>query len=402
MKKHILVVSQHFYPEHFRINDICEEWVKRGYKVSVLTGIPNYPKGSFYKGYGWFKNRKQKYNGIDIIRIPILPRKNNRVMLFLNYLSFMAAGGIWKMFTRLEADIVFINQTSPMTQAFPGVWYAKRKKIPCYIYVKDLWPESVQIITGMKNKFILCTLGKMVDYIYERCNKIFTTSEGFKTRIQLRGVDKEKVIYWPQYAEDVYRAADKNNVKTPEIDTTKFNLVFAGNFGQAQGLEILPKTALLLKQKGLDIVFNMVGDGRYKKQLLEQTEEVSSMFNFIERQPAHRIPDIMAVCDATLIILSKSEIFELTIPAKTQSCLACAVPIIVSADGEVAKVIMRAQAGLSSDAGNVTMLADNIERFYNMTKEQRKRMAQSGFEYYKSTFDKEKLLTEMDKYIMGY
>lgn len=93
MKQHILVVSQYFYPEDFRINDICKEWVKRGYKVTVLTGIPNYPQGKFYKGYSWFRGRRETYEGMGIIRIPLIPRGHNALMLMLNYISFVISGG---------------------------------------------------------------------------------------------------------------------------------------------------------------------------------------------------------------------------------------------------------------------------------------------------------------------
>ena len=129
-KKHILVISQYFYPEQFRINDICQEWVKRGYKITVLTGIPNYPQGRFYKGYNWFQKRRDEYKGIHVIRIPLIPRGNCAIMLMLNYFSFVFFGFFWKLFTRVKADKVFIFEVSPMTQALIGVWYAKKEKVP--------------------------------------------------------------------------------------------------------------------------------------------------------------------------------------------------------------------------------------------------------------------------------
>src|SRR5699024_7818619 len=155
MKKHILVISQYFYPEQFRINDICSEWVKKGYKVTVITGIPNYPQGKSYKGYGFFKKNREKYNGIEIIRITLIPRGNSAIMLSLNYLSFVITGFFWSLFTKVKADAVFIFEVSPMTQALPGVWYSKRKGVPCYLYVQDLWPENVEIITGITNKRVI-------------------------------------------------------------------------------------------------------------------------------------------------------------------------------------------------------------------------------------------------------
>ena len=186
MKQHILVVSQYFYPEDFRINDICKEWVKRGYKVTVLTGIPNYPQGKFYKGYSWFRGRRETYEGMGIIRIPLIPRGHNALMLMLNYISFVISGWFWKTFTGLKADRVFICEVSPMTQALPGVWYAKRRRIPCSIYVQDLWPENVEIVTGLHNKHILGAIDRMVDGIYQKCDKIYATSPSFVKRLEER------------------------------------------------------------------------------------------------------------------------------------------------------------------------------------------------------------------------
>lgn len=147
MSKKILVVSQYFYPEQFRINDICTSWIKRGYEVTVLTGIPNYPQGDFYNEYGLKKRRKDEFDGVNIIRIPIIPRKSNSIMMALNYLSFVISGFVWNLNNKEKFDMVFIYEVSPMTQAMPGLWIAKKLKIPCYIYVMDLWPENFEIIT---------------------------------------------------------------------------------------------------------------------------------------------------------------------------------------------------------------------------------------------------------------
>ncbi|QGQ48275.1 glycosyltransferase family 4 protein [Metabacillus sediminilitoris] len=400
LKKHILVVAQYFYPEQFRINDICTEWVKRGYKVTVITGIPNYPQGKYYDGYGLFKKRKEIYKGIEIIRIPLIPRGNNPIMLALNYLSFVASGFFWSLFTKIKADFVFIYEVSPMTQALPGVWYAKNRRIPCYLYVTDLWPENVEIVAGIKNERILNIIGKMVDYIYRRCNRIFTSSKSFIEAINMRGVELDKLEFWPQYAEDFYVPVDKDNVSVSEIpQDDAFNIIFAGNIGVAQGLNILPEVAHILKNNSMKVRFNIVGDGRYKNSLINLVNEfdVSDMFNFISKQPATRIPEFMAVCDATLISLSKSKVFSITLPAKTQSCLACGIPVIVSADGEIQNVINKAKAGICSDAGDAKQLAENIRNLVLMSSEELQRMSRNAIDYYKENFDKNKLLNRMDE-----
>ena len=202
MNKHILVVSQYFYPENFRINDICLEWIKRGYKVTVITGIPNYPKGNFFKGYGFFRKRRENHQGINIIRIPIIPRGKHSITLALNYLSFVISGWFWKIFTRIKADIVFNFEVSPMTQALPAVWYAKRRKIPSFVYIQDLWPDNVKVVGGIQNRRVLKYLDKITNSIYRKSSKLLVTSESFKNTLILRGVSENKIIYWPQYAEN--------------------------------------------------------------------------------------------------------------------------------------------------------------------------------------------------------
>jgi glycosyltransferase involved in cell wall biosynthesis len=399
LKKHILVISQYFYPEQFRINDICTEWVKRGYKVTVVTGIPNYPDGKFFKGYNYFKKRKDNYNGIDIIRIPIIPRGNNPLCLILNYMSFVVSGFFWQLFTKIKADYVFIFEVSPMTQALPGVWYANRRKIPCYLYVQDLWPENVEIIGGVKNKTILKKLGKMVDYIYSNCTKIFATSNSFVNAIHERGVPTDKLIYWPQYAEDLYKPLSKKSI--PEISNGDFfNIIFAGNIGYAQGLEILPKVAVLLKKEGFAsrVRFNMVGDGRYKLELMEliKQEQLESMFNFVDKQPAERIPEFMAACDAALICLSNNPLFAMTIPAKLQSYMACGIPIIASANGECKFIIEEANAGIVSPSGNIELLGDSIISFLNMPLDELQQLGTNSLVFSDENFNKMKLLDRMD------
>jgi glycosyltransferase involved in cell wall biosynthesis len=401
MKKHILVIAQYFYPEQFRINDICSEWVKRGYKVTVVTGIPNYPQGKYYTGYGLFSKRREVYNGIEIIRIPLIPRGKNSIMLALNYLSFVVTGFLWSIFTKVHADYVYIYEVSPMTQALPGVWFAKRRKIPCYLYVTDLWPENVEIVAGIKNKKILYLIGKMVDYIYNRSDKIFTSSKSFIEAIVGRGIDKSKLEFWPQYAEEFYEPVEREVKLISNIPQDGFfNIIFAGNIGVAQGLDILPRVAELLKQKNVKVRFNIVGDGRYKETLKNMVNdyEVGELFNFIQKQPPQKIPYFMAMCDATLICLSKSKVFSITLPAKTQSCLACGLPILVSGDGEIQEVINNSGAGLCSEAGDAQKLANNIYKLVFMSSKELEKMALNGLNYYDENFNKNVLLEKMDKW----
>lgn len=394
-KTHILVISQYFYPEQFRINDITTELVKRGYKVTVITGIPNYPQGKFFDGYGYFRKCKENYNGVDIIRLPIIPRGHSSVMMALNYLSFVVFGFLWAKFTRLKADKVFIYEVSPMTQALPGVWYAKRRNIPSVLYVTDLWPENVQYAGGINNAMILNWIGRMVDYIYQKTDLILTSSRSFVSAIKVRGVPEYKIKFWPQYAEEWYMPIEQAKINLPSIPLDgKLNLLFAGNIGKAQGLEVLPEAAEILKTKNISVRFNIVGDGRFKETLVQIIKDkgVSDYFNFIDRQPASKIPEYMSVCDATLITLAKSEIFSMTLPAKLPSCLACGVPIIVCADGEIQQVIKEANAGFCCNAGDGEALAEIILKISEMPKDSLKNLGGNARRYFEKHFEKEKLL----------
>lgn len=399
MKRRLLVISQYFYPEQFRVTDMCKEWVKRGYEVTVITGIPNYPQGQFYKGYSLFKHRKEEYEGITIIRLPIISRGNNNIRLAFNYLSFVFSGFFFSNFTRIKADFVYIHEVSPMTQALVGVWFANRRKIPCILYVTDLWPENVEVLSGITNKHVLNLIGRMVDNIYAGCTRILTASNSFVKAIEKRGVTIKKIEYWPHYAEDFYYPRDKAQVSNDSIPQDgKFNVVFTGNLGKAQGLDILPTVAGYLKKQGVKVRFNIIGDGRAKTEIVNAVKinGVEEYFNFINWKPAEIIPEYMALCDAALICLTRSTIFAMTIPTKLQSYLACGMPIIASGEGEIHEIINDANLGLCSPPGDVKGLANNIIKMRKMPIEVLKNIRNNAITYYKEHFNKTQLLNRMD------
>lgn len=396
-KKHILVVSQYFYPESFRINDLCIELVKRGYRLTVITGIPNYPEGKFYKGYGWIKKRKEVWNGVEIIRLPLISRGKGKIRLILNYLSFVFFGFFWKSFTKIKADLVFTFEVSPMTQALLGVWYKKRRKVPHYLYVQDLWPENVEVVAGIHNKTVLHWIGKMVNYIYQNTDTILATSPSFVKMIQSRvSVNPDKVKYWPQYAEDFYRPVPKGN--SPEIpDNGIFKIIFTGNIGRAQGLEILPKTAKILKAKNIEVNFVVVGDGRYRQELKKAIaeEKVEDMFMLLGRKPAEDIPYLLAACDAAFISFMDNSLFAATIPAKLQSYMACGMPIIASADGETKRIIEEANCGVCCPLGDANLLAMGIEKL--LTGNDLQTLSKNAKQYSLDHFSKKNLIDDLER-----
>lgn len=399
MKKKILVVSQYYFPEQFRINDICEEWVKRGYDVTVLTGIPNYPEGAFFEGYGIFSKRKEIHNGVNIKRLPLIPRKKSSVFLALNYLSFMISGYFWAIFTREKFDEIFIYEVSPMTQAIPGIKYAKKHKINSIIYVMDLWPENFVEMSGIKNKFIIKSITSMVKYIYRNVSRIFISSPGFKEKITNLGNFEEKIEYWPQYAEDFYMPTDEKS-ENIQFDLNHFNITFAGNIGYAQGLEILPSVAELLSNRKIKAHFNIIGNGRFKEELIKEVEKkyIEEYFSFFEPVVATEIPKIMGMTDIALVSLSRNPLFSLTIPAKVQSILATGTPILVSADGIMERIVNDSEAGLFSRAGDIDGLAKNIELLTKYPEQELSKLRQNAKKYSENEFSKEKLLNIIDGY----
>lgn len=407
MNKHILLISQYFYPETFRVNDMACEWVKRDYKVTVLTGIPNYPMGKYFDGYDKKHRTRETWNGVNIIRIPLVARGNssnkllNAAGMAANYFSFIRSGKRWvksKEAADLHADFVFTFGLSPMTQALIGVWYGKRYNVPTYLYVQDLWPENVEAVTGIHNKMIISPIDRMVDKIYRETGTLFTTSPCFVEAIVNRKVpvNRKKVHYWPQYAEEFYRPMDPQKVEG--IPKDGFKIAFTGNIGTAQGLDVLPKAAKLLKDD--NVKFIIVGDGRYQPEFERKIDElgVQDKFVMIPRVPAERIPEILSNVDAGFISFNKTPLWKNTIPAKLQSYMACGKAIIASASGETRRVVGEAGCGVCCEIGDAKALAEGIKKLMQMNSDE---LGGKARRYFEEKFDKKKLMDEMDGYFGG-
>ena len=394
----ILIVAQYFYPESFRINDIATEWVKRGNNVTVLTGIPNYPMGKFFPGYSWTKKRKEQWNGINIIRIPLIARGHSSIGMVLNYYSFVISGWFWNRFNSIKADIVFSYETSPMTQVKVGCGYAKKHKVPHFLYVQDLWPENVETVTGIHNRLIIGPIDRMVDRIYKQVDKIFVTSPSFVDAVVNRKnpVDPQKVFYWPQYAEEFYRPIENKGYEGIPDDNS-FKIAFTGNIGTAQGLDILPQTAKLMKDD--NVRFVIVGDGRYQVEFEKHIDEcgVRDKFILLPRVQSTLVPEILSACDAGFISFNKTPLWEMTIPAKLQSYMACGKPIIASASGETKRIIEESQCGICTEIGDAEALAEGIRKVMSMDIIG---MGKNSRSYFESHFVKKMLMDEIDQYLI--
>lgn len=393
----ILVVSQFFYPETFRYNEIAAELANRGYKITVVTGIPNYPMGKFFPGYSWTKKRKETWNNIEINRIPLIARGQSNFGMILNYYSFVISGWFWNRFNKIDADMVLSFESSPMTQLKVGCGYARKHKVPHFVYVQDLWPENVEEVTGIHNRLVIGPIDRMVDKIYKQVDKIFVTTPSFVEAIvnRKKPVDRNKVHYWPQFAEEFYKPMNRSQVDgIPDDDS--FKIAFTGNIGFAQGLEILPKTARILNDQ--HVRFVIVGDGRYQagfERLIDELN-VRDKFILLPRVPAQKIPEILSACDAGFISFAKSPLWEMSIPAKLQSYMACGKAIIASASGETKRLINEANCGICCELGNVEELAEGIRTLMNADIDT---MGKNARDYFDRNFSKSLLMDEFEQYI---
>ena len=394
----ILLVTQYFYPENFKSNDIALELTERGHEVTVLTGLPNYPEGKIYKSYGFFKRTKENYQGIKIIRTWLVPRgKGGGIRIFLNYFSwaFFASLRAFSLSFQKKFDVILVHEPSPITQGFPAIIVKKIQKIPLHFWVLDLWPESLSSAGGVKNKYVLSFFTKMVKYIYNNSDKILISSKGFEESILAKGNYKEKLVYFPNWAEESILKGD-SDYPIPYLPKG-FKIIFAGNIGVAQDVNSIIDAALILKDK-LDIHFIFVGDGRSKIQLENFVKEnnLIETVHFLGRFPLDAMKTFFNQADVLLVSLKDELIFNVTVPAKLQAYLCTEKPILGMLNGEGAKIIYDANCGLSVNAGDSIKLAEKVLELYEMSDNKRKILGANGFKYFEENFTMGKCIDNLE------
>ena len=402
----ILIVSQYFWPENFRINDLASELSARGHSITVLTGVPNYPQGKFYSGFGLFSPFKQDFEGVQIFRAPIFPRGNNSSWkLALNYLSFAFFGSlIGLLFFRKRYDAIFVFEVSPITVGIPAIAVKMLTRSPIFFWVQDLWPDSLTSVQAVSSRMILRIIDLLVRFIYNRCHKILVSSESFIEKIIKQRQKKDKIIFFPQWTEELFQVVSVDDEAPERNDIPPgFCIMFAGNLGFAQSFETIIDAAEKLKKYN-DIKWVIIGDGRMKdwigKEIINRNLQHSVYL--IGSKPLHTMPTYFALADALLVSLRKSEINAMTIPAKIQSYLACGKPIIASLDGEGQRIIERSQSGLTSGSGDAEGLAENVNKLYQMASKERKLMGTRGKQYSEKFFNRTKLIDRLEDYFAGH
>ena len=379
MGKRILLVTQYFQPENFKCNDIAFELHRRGHDVTVLTAIPNYPQGQFFKGYGLFKRRTEVVDGVKIIRGFVVPRgKDSKILLALNYLSYLVSSCFIALYLvlRYRYDAVFVHQVSPVTIGVAATLVKRIQRIPMYFWVLDLWPESLTAAIGLRNKFILGFFSKMVQWFYRNSDKILISSKGFERSICEKGDFASKIVYFPNWVDQALN--EKCNIETPNVPNG-FVVMFTGNIGESQDFGTVLKAAEQLRDNS-NIHFVIVGDGRARGWVDEQIVQrnLSATVHCVGSYPLEAMPATFAKADVLFAALKDEPVFALTVPAKIQAYMSAGKPIITMINGETKELIESVGCGIAVDAGDAKAFADAVLHLSQMSTEQRDELGEKA------------------------
>lgn len=397
---HILIVTNHFWPENFRINDLAVGLKERGHEVSVLTGVPDYPEGKFYQGYGIFKRRFEEHRGIRVARFPLFPRGRGRGWeLALNYFSSAFFSCLCAPFyCRGQYDVIFVFDTSPVTIGLPAILLKRIKSIPMIFWILDLWPESLSATGAVRSPKALSLVRYMVRFIHGQCDRILTSSRGFAQSIVATGGYDREIVYFPNWVESEYLQPAENlpSAEFPIIPRG-FRIMFAGNIGVAQDFETILSAAERLSSC-LDIHWVIIGDGRMADWVREEVRKrkLEEQFHLLGRYPAEAMPQFFMQADALLMTLRREPIFALTAPGKLQSYMACGKPIIAGLDGEGAMLVKEADAGVVCPAESPVELADRVLELYHMSSEARRQLGENGKQFAREHFDRNRLIDSLE------
>ena len=400
---HILIVSQYFWPEEFRINDLASELVGRGHKVTVLTGTPNYPMGRTFPDYKRNPEKYSKYNGVDIIRVPLLPRGEGAFRLLLNYASFVLSGcsiGYMKV-RRTNFDVIFSPQLSPITAMLPAIMLRKFRKRKFAMWVLDVWPDTLDALGVIRSPKILAIVGKLVRFIYNRTDKIFVQSKGFIANVHKysrTGVEVEYLSNWSEEIPDLGCIE-----RSPLIENIQgsFDLMFAGAIGESQDFGTILDAAELLKDEPA-LRWHIVGDGRVSEWVKDETDR-RGLHNFFMygRHPVNTMPSFYKCADVMLVSLRSHPIFAMTIPGKIQSYMAAGKPVLAILEGEGANVVKSAEAGLCVKSGDAKGLAQAIRSMMQMNNRALEEMGTAAKAYSDREFNRKTLIDRIESSLLN-
>ncbi|NVZ53604.1 glycosyltransferase family 4 protein [Pseudomonas sp. B6002] len=384
-----------------RINNMVEGFVAKGHEVTVLTGQPNYPEGKVYAEYLRDPAQFSCYQGARIIRVPMLARGKRSITLALNYLSFFTSASIFGCY-RLRGqsfDAIFVYGVSPIMAAIPALVLGRLKSVPVYVWVLDLWPETLNAVGVIKKPKLLGLVGKMVSWIYNRTDYLLLQSRSFDEDVRkycTRPISPDRLVYFPSWAEDDFSGDLQLPSDLLARDDSTFTILFAGNIGEAQDFPAI-MTAVKAINSEVPVRWVIVGNGRASDWLSQHVAE-HQLDNVIllGRHPLEKMPALFATADALLVSLKTNEVFEKTIPGKVQAYLASGKPVIAMIDGEAARVVGEAGAGMACASGDAAGLAEIVRTMSALPAEELQAMGLAGRRYYFEHFSKTTLFERLE------
>lgn len=386
----ILVVCQHYWPEPFSVSDLCEEMVRRGHSVHVITGVPNYPMGYIYPEYKHGKGRTEERNGVKITRTFTIGRRKNLIFRFLNYYSYAISSTLFAKRLKEKYDVVFVNQLSPVMMSCAALAYAKKRKLRSVLYCMDLWPASVAA-GGVTEKSVIYRFFHWVSSrIYKRADRLLITSQMFRDYFKNQfDIPDDKIEYLPQYA-----LSNFDTVLPPKEDTDHVDLLFAGNIGAVQSLDTVLRAAKLLQDEE-KLRWHIVGEGselENLKKLASQLQLDNVIFH--GRKPVEQMPKYYAMADAMLVTLTADPVISLTLPGKVQSYMAAGKPVIAASNGEIPKVIAASGCGFCAPAEDAEKLVEAVKDFLSHPDHQL--LGANARKYYEENFSRVKFMDKLE------
>ncbi len=399
-KVKILVVTQYFWPENFRINDLVKRLVEKGHEVTVLTGFPNYPYGRLFSNYKRTQPfLRESFQGAKIIRVWFYLNHSLSILKrLLNYGSFaLSATLLGPFLCGRKFDRIFVFQPGPYSVAIPSLLFKFLSRSPATIWVQDIWPDALRDSEVVKQKWLLNLVEKLAGFLYRRFDKLLVSSPEFEKPLMRMGVEKSRIEFLPQWPEDLYQKKEADSILLEKENMKDFfNVVFAGNLGPAQNPELIIEVADQLKTFS-DIHFVILGDGVSLESLRQEIKRRGlTNVDLKGRKPLEMMPQYFALADILLVQLKKAPIYRMTIPGKLQSYLACGRPIIAGLEGAGAEIIRQSGAGLVVEPGNVKALKEAILFLHSCSKETREEMGQKGLEFFKENFNPSKIMNQLE------
>ena len=391
----ILIISQYFWPENFRINEISEFLKKENIEIDVLTGTPNYPEGKIFKDFKDNPDKYNNYNGTRIFRVPIIPRGSGSLFsLFFNYSSFLISSitiGSFKL-RKNKYDYILTFGTSPITVALTSLFFSKIKSARTIIWVLDLWPDILKDLNIITNKFMLNLLSKITNFTYRSHDIILAQSESFLRQIIKHN---KNTIYFPSWPETIKIIKLNNELEDIKLDKFKnyFKIVFTGNIGQAQDFDRIIKLAKILKEE--NVIFIIVGKGRKfeyfeKIKLLDNIDNIIFMGNY----PLEKMCYFHEIADALILTLNSGDALNKTIPGKLSTYMMAGKPIIGVIDGEAKNIINVSKSGICLDLSDDKHI-EKIKTFVNLDKQELKILGNNAKTYAVKFFNKQKILNDL-------